>query len=219
MPVIVAEKRKAGIALAMERFQPDLIVLDDAFQHRAVRRNCDIILLDCSRPVRKEKLLPLGNLRERITNLKRASIVIFTKCESVSNEDMEFVKTYFKGECYHAKFDLFLGNLDRAKAAIAVAGIANPLRFRQQLQSKGIRILDLIQYKDHHNYKYQDVQYIKRKAEMLGTKLIVTTEKDFIKLKDYDFSDYELKTPQIDMRIENDKNLLSHIYKCIEIEV
>ena len=85
IPVLVSEKRYLGIEQAIQKFDAQLILLDDAFQHRYVKRDCNIVLVDANQPVQEDNILPLGNLREKKSNLNRTDIIVITKIRNEVN--------------------------------------------------------------------------------------------------------------------------------------
>ena len=83
IPVVVDQNRYRGATYIIEKFQPDIIILDDAFQHRSLERDLDIVLLNSQAPISDYKLIPHGLLREPMSHLKRADIIVFTKSEQL----------------------------------------------------------------------------------------------------------------------------------------
>jgi len=204
--VAVCEKRVDGIRKMLE-LNPslNLIVLDDAFQHRYVKPRISVLLTEHVRPVYNDRLLPLGRLREPVKSMDRADIVVLTKCP----EDMKPVDYAI----FNKNFDLFpyqsllfsryrylplvplfpelhnnepaprLGNLSKANTILAVAGVANPRPFIRYLRVFGAKVKLMI-FEDHHNFSRADMEAIQRKFASLKSedKLIITTEKDAVRL-------------------------------------
>ncbi len=202
--VAVCEKRAVGIEnLLNKRKKPDVILLDDAFQHRYVKPGLSILLIDFNRPVFKDLLLPAGNLREGFGNRKRADVVVVTKCpEQINNGIVETWKKklnlranqslFFSSIAYGKPQQLFSdGSLElpieiiqKEKVKILlVTGIARPDSLIRWLQDKNIK-LEIMSFPDHHNYSKEDINKIKTGFKKIKgrKKIILTTEKDAVRL-------------------------------------
>lgn len=215
--VIVAacESRKKGIDELLKLF-PDLeiIVLDDSFQHRWVKPKISILLTDYSRPFYEDKLLPLGRLRESPVQVNRADMVIVTKCPadlqpmsyriaSKSLDLMAFQKLFFSRYDYgdlrpvfidDAPYSISLPQLTGRDSVMLLTGIANPRYIVRYLRSYPFKV-KVDHYPDHHNFTKRDILDIeKRFKEMPGQrKIIVTTEKDAVRLMHNPYFPKELK--------------------------
>ena len=198
IPVAVCEKRSEGIHRLREAHpEVDLIILDDAFQHRYVEPWVNIVLMDYNNPVYKDRLLPWGRLRDRRSQMYRANLVLVTKCPSDMNPlDMRIVTNsldlypyqtlYFTRMQQGPLMPLFPEMAVRTVApgdpVLAMSGIANPASFQASLEKK-YRVEERLVFDDHHTYRMRDMEQLR---EMLrrapeGT-VIVTTEKDAVKL-------------------------------------
>ena len=195
----------------ISRFKPDVIILDDAFQHRKIARNLDLVLLDMN-DINKNKfsnsfILPAGNLREGIGNLKRADIIIknykFSEMSGTDAFNKYCTEIYSINYCYDSIYNEKAENEIIDKPAIAFCGIAKPESFFQALEGKGLQIKEKISFKDHFDYKNSDIEnLIKHYSSDL---VFVTTEKDFIKIKR--FREYIDKYPVYYLKISvNFKN-------------
>ncbi len=197
MVVAVCEDRRWGIQRLQKDCQPSIIILDDAFQHRKVKRDLDIVVIDASRLPTHDHLLPAGNLREFLKGLKRADILIVNKMRDKNQiKDIETaLKSYHKpiAFCQPSPQGIyrFSGELLCAsqtfggRPAIVFSGIGNNAFFQTQLQRLGINILEAKAFRDHYIYRKKDLDelvkiYQKYKTEGL---LLITTEKDFCRLK------------------------------------
>jgi tetraacyldisaccharide 4'-kinase len=203
--VYVDEKRVHGIEEIIrlnEEKQPDVILLDDAFQHRSVTPGINILLVDANRPVSEDRLLPLGRLRERETHIRRAGIIIYTKCPKevkpitrriiMKNVNIRpYQSLYFTTMDYGSPAPVFPENTNPQQpagsifpAALMVTGIANPDPLKTYLSSLAEHVEE-IRFADHHAFTENDIRKIE---EVFGTmpvadKIIVTTEKDATRLK------------------------------------
>ncbi len=202
--VAVCEDRRKGIDMLL-KINPDidLVILDDALQHRYVKPKVNVVMIDYNRPPFDDKLLPLGQLREPAHRILKCDMVVVTKCpDDVKPVDLRMFKEhlelfkyqqlYFSKIRYGAPEPVFpIGNpeltslnwLDKDDLLLGVAGIANPRPFTKYLRQFGTR-LKVIHYDDHHTYTRNDFRYIfKVLKELEGRrKFIVTTEKDAVRI-------------------------------------
>ncbi|MCJ8500742.1 tetraacyldisaccharide 4'-kinase [Desulfatitalea alkaliphila] len=206
VPVLVGGDRLAAGRLAIERFRPDVIVCDDAFQHLRLVRDIDLVLLDQDRPFGNGWLLPRGMLREPPSALARAHALVLTRCRddmaggSVKRPvGVPADKPLFATR--HAPFicrvvggrrgvlppaPVGLGSdglgLIRGRRAFAFSGIARNDDFRQGVQSAGCKVVGHLDYPDHHPYTEAELALIFDRAAAKGAELLVTTEKDYARL-------------------------------------
>ncbi len=200
--VAVDENRVHGInRLLQEEVQPDVIILDDAFQHRRVNPGINILLIDYNRPIDSDSLLPLGRLRERKYQQRRANVIIYTKCPDeitpirrrIILKEVNirpYQSLYFTTMEYGEPVAVFPGEAvpvpslhEKQVSSILLSGIANPDQFRNFLSSK-TSLLDEMNYGDHHRYSEKDMKQIDQKYEHYKEQapFILTTEKDAMRL-------------------------------------
>ena len=201
--VAVDENRVHGISeLVKDRENsPDVILLDDAFQHRRVSAGINILLIDYNRPIEKDHLLPMGRLRERKYQRRRANVIIYTKCPDeitpitrrIIIKDVNlcpYQSLYFTTMIYGSPLPVFpdlavsVPPINETKiASLMLSGIANPDQFRKYLATK-TNLLDELVFRDHHFYSQKDLNLIAHKFETYREKnlFIFTTEKDAVKL-------------------------------------
>lgn len=192
--VIVDESRREAIEILESRKgaeRPTLILLDDAFQHRKVRPDVSVLLVNYNRPVFSDSLLPLGRLRDLRSQVKRADIVIVTKVPvGMDYDDEKYWRTKLK--LTHRQ-DLFFTAMingdpqpvfpdcDRrylySKSAIAFSGIANPEPFNLHIRNL-YHIKENIAFGDHHPFRKRELRHIASVAQKNQQCLILTTEKD-----------------------------------------
>ena len=188
--VAVDANRKNGIEMLLQlQHKPDIILLDDAFQHRKVKAGFYILLTAYDDLFCDDFILPFGNLRESALEKKRANLIIVTKCPKDLSEraqqkiiDKLKVKTavYFTSIEYDA--DVFGNNTQllvseiQTESKLLVAGIAKPKLFFDFLKNE---LDETMAFSDHHNFSKEDCEQILAKAN--GRK-IITTEKDFVRL-------------------------------------
>jgi len=172
---------------------PEVILLDDAYQHRKVRASLYILLTTYSDLYSDDFILPVGNLRESKSGAKRAKIVVVTKCPpTLSENEKQTIKNKLALKDHQKLFFATIGydhqvfsketqlNIQDVKRTekVMLAGIAKPEPFFNFLKNeKDI----LLKYPDHHNFSDIEIEAIKTKS---GSKIIVTTEKDYVRIKD-----------------------------------
>lgn len=203
--VAVCENRVKGIERLLEADpRINMVVLDDAFQHRRLKPTLSVVLVDYSHPVYRDSLLPYGRLREPVSSLNRADIVVVTKCPAdvkpmelrIIREDLKlfpyqklFFSTFEYGEPIPVfpdavKRDLTMGRLTPSDYILSVTGIENPRPLIKYLRSRGLKV-KIKRYSDHHQFSPHDFEAIATKFKsMKGVKnYIFTTEKDSVRLK------------------------------------
>jgi len=175
--------------------KPDVVILDDAFQHRSVHSKINILLTSYNDLYVDDIMLPTGNLRETPKNARRATHIIVTKCPLDLSVEKQLEirerlkpnpnqKLYFAGIKYK---DVILNNTSKKqlkelinKKILLVTGVANPNPLRDYLSQQKINYAHL-KYKDHHHFSDKEVSVIKDKANALEEPLILTTEKDYVR--------------------------------------
>jgi tetraacyldisaccharide 4'-kinase len=186
VPVAIAPKRIDGIRLLIERCQVDCVVLDDAFQHRSVARDLDIVLLDGRRPAGNGHLLPAGILREPFSSIRRADLGIMTRCDTDCPDKVALPITTLK--CRHELAteanSLDGGTLEfkdmENKRVFAFAGIAEPEAFFSGLRDAGVKLSGSFAFPDHVVYSTTRLATLISAAGKAD--LLLTTEKDAVKL-------------------------------------
>ena len=193
------DRDRVGLAgIATDELESELIVLDDGFQHRRLGRDLDVVLLDALEPFGLGHLFPRGLLREPIRSLRRADVVVLSRADLVTAADRAAIRTraerWAGGLCWlearHAALDLIDcdGNaspIDQiaGRSVAAFCGIGNPEGFRRTLLPLCRGLLDLRVFPDHHAYTAEDVGSLERWAGELGANLVLTTQKDLVKLR------------------------------------
>ena len=199
VPVITGADRCLTGTYAVEHFGADVVILDDAFQHRALHRDVDVVLLDRNRPFGNRFLLPAGTLREPLTALKRSDIVVLTGIEGTQSESSQRIlverhtghipifdgyrrpKNIIKADTGHKyPLDYLYG-----KKVCAFAGIAEPEYFEKMITALSCHATEFILFPDHHVYTIEDIEKINNISQECAAPLILTTEKDAIKLIDF----------------------------------
>ncbi|NOZ03802.1 MAG: tetraacyldisaccharide 4'-kinase [FCB group bacterium] len=195
VPIVVDENRYRGGTFLVQKFKPDIIILDDAFQHRAIVRDVDIVLINSGDRKRDLKLLPYGMLREPWIHLRRASIVFLTKINLHKTESFLLSRLnrlpvpWFPCRIKIGPRLIGLNNREprtgdlKGKRILAVSAIGDPKGFERALKRFGPEIVKTIVFPDHHRYTREDVRKIERERKRSHADWIITTEKDLIKLE------------------------------------
>ena len=189
--VAVDENRVHGIRELLTAVHPEVILLDDAFQHRKVKAGLYILLTSYDKLYKDDLVLPAGNLREHPQGAARADIVVVTKCPSdISGEDMDSIRRKLKIKDRQHLFFSFIDYEDRVFGKSGtlkleelqnrhfklVTGIANPKPLVNFLKNRGLNFEHLA-FPDHHNFTASELNELKKEQ------LIITTEKDYMRLK------------------------------------
>jgi tetraacyldisaccharide 4'-kinase len=197
IPVVVGANRAEAIRAAQDRFGITAAVLDDGFQHRTVEKDLEIVMARARNPWGNGRLLPSGPLREPLTALARAHVVVAAGATTIEDagEVVAAVERYAPGcpvlaaryvpvECWEAQ-RVRPVPLERLRGArlVAFAGIASPSAFRGTLDELGARVEAAIAFRDHHWYDERDLAALEARAEVSGIDGLVTTEKDWVRLR------------------------------------
>lgn len=207
IPVLVGQNRYQGGRQAVEMFSSNVIVLDDAFQHRKLHRDIDIVLIDDQALFGNGHLLPRGILREPVSALKRADACILTRfVGSSGSEDYlekaapgkpvfrSFHVPYIYGIFHHVASRLIGPDTPehsedfsflKDAGVFIFSGIAKNEEFRRMIKEKVKNIIGYSEYPDHHPYSDHDLQDIVRRAEKCKADYVVTTEKDYARIGDH----------------------------------
>lgn len=203
--VIADADRAAAGVWAKEKFGITAFVLDDAFQHRRVRRDADIVLIDATNPFGSGATLPFGILREPLKNLNRADAIIITRANLAG--DTSNLKSDIRRHNAHCPIyvsenriskltelkDFQAGRAtdDRRQPsknkAFAFCALGNPSNFYEQLRQEKFDLTATRDYPDHHFYTARDAAQLNEQARRAGAVSLLTTAKDAVKLADFDF--------------------------------
>ena len=193
-PVVINSDRVAGARKAIETHRPDVLIMDDGFQHRRLRRDMDILAIDATCPFGYGHILPAGLLREPLGSLRRASAMIITRSNQVSDEQIRGIEQTIKhiapepiiAKSIHQQTHAITPDKQimdmktlRSKTVYAFCGIGNPQAFFDSLTQSGLKVLDTQVFDDHHAYTKSDIQSILGQAQACGAALILCTQKDW----------------------------------------
>jgi tetraacyldisaccharide 4'-kinase len=196
--VVVCEDRVKGVTeIQSQVIDNQLVILDDAFQHRRISPHLNLLLCDYNRPFYDDNLVPIGKLRDLKQSAKRADAVIVTKCpkaishqqykeinEGIKRYTLPDVPIFFSSICYKS----VVGYLPKSsfkinQSAFVVTGIAKPEIFVQYLTEQGFKVNDVRSFPDHYSFSRKEIDEILNKLKTDKNYQIITTEKDMVKLK------------------------------------
>jgi tetraacyldisaccharide 4'-kinase len=189
MVVIGPDRYRAG-CLAMERLEPDIFILDDGFQHLRLKRDLDLLLLDCAKPFGNGRTFPAGRLREPAAAAGRADLVVFTRCNGHEPAD-EIDKPWCAASHRLTAALPLAGGMPQAFLAlqalrgIAFAGIAEPASFFESLEREGLHLTATLAFPDHCKYEEPEIAALCKLKESSRADYLITTEKDAVKLTSY----------------------------------
>jgi len=216
IPHLQDRNRAEAISTLLQTKQVDLIILDDAFQHRRVVRNIDLVLLDATAPFGFGHVFPRGTLREPLTGLRRADIALLTRSDLVDEPQRQKIRekilslhpNIIWGETIHVPTSLISAQscatepitAVSGQSVLAFCGIGNPAAFRKTLERCGVHVAKLIPFPDHHRYTARDTEELVRAAKALGTDSILCTVKDLVKLNPMEFAEFSLRAVSIEIQ-------------------
>jgi tetraacyldisaccharide 4'-kinase len=195
--VIADEIRSRGCRMAVEEFSADVVILDDAYQHRAMHRDVDIVVIDATGELRAQRLLPAGRLREPLENLDRADVILLSKCEASTSVGQlrTALAAYSRAPVHATRFiprtlrrlgsdEVFPLDSLRGRASGLFSGIGNPDGFRRTVQELHARSVFTRDFPDHHWYRSEDLDLLHEQGLINGVDVWITTEKDAVRLKE-----------------------------------
>jgi tetraacyldisaccharide 4'-kinase len=222
VPVIIGRDRVAAVQMAIEKFAPQVIVLDDGFQYWSLHRDFDLVLLNARLPFGNGKLLPVGRLREPQGELARASAILLTRADGATpaqlQQTQEQIRRFSSAPIFvsnHAPQTL-RSETERVEQALeslhgqhvaGLAALANNEPFFQLLKEQGAEVVETLGRRDHHRWQEKEVHEFAAKAQKKGAGWLVTTEKDAVKIAPEWCAPLPLFSLQIALQIENDAGL------------
>ncbi|MSR59631.1 MAG: tetraacyldisaccharide 4'-kinase [Planctomycetaceae bacterium] len=198
VPHLQAADRVASALVAHTELESQLVILDDGFQHRRLARDLDIVLIDALAPWGYDELLPRGLLREPITALRRAGLVVITRVDQATARQVAAIESRIVDvdrSCEIVQVAFRPTRLINASGAsvpldslagrpvVAFCGIGNPQAFADSLQRLGMQVAAFETYPDHHLYSRDDIERLQRLVAEHKPAAIVTTQKDLVKIQ------------------------------------
>ncbi len=239
VPAAVCESRVQGAKQLLAKTEVDTIILDDAFQHRWLFRDLDILifeqrfLLEAS-PLRRT-FLPTGMLREDFSSVKRADIIVLNRKFSGQKEIPERFQKYFKKDsircCGHDRkvftaryaakgfFDIkkktfYESEEFEGQKSLVISGIANPHSFFKALEQLNVDTENRMIFRDHKFYTPEDIQNIRKKFYAANVHSVITTQKDAVKLMQYkkELDDIDIFYLKIELQFDDEKEFINEIF-------
>ncbi len=209
--LITSANRVAAANYAIENYGAEIIILDDGFTNRKLKKDMQILLFDIQKMAGNGKLLPAGPLREPLSEIKRADKILLMNKSGQEFELDEKIVHFFNykpievckvvpSEYINPKTEELLSK--KQKNVYAFCAIGQPEGFYNFLK-KDFNILGTSTYSDHHNYSENELKEIEQNALSRGANAIITTEKDYVKISKYNFS----KIPLFVLKLKNEINI------------
>jgi len=200
--VVVDENRVRGSFIAAQQCTPDVIILDDGFQHRAIDRDCNILMIDGTISLLDMPMIPAGKRREPLSSLRRADIAVVSRT-AISPEMKKLIRNYSSAPMAAIRFTpkklvdvvshrSFEFSEFRHNRCLAFCGVGNPNSFIATISDTGFIAVEVLRFPDHHNFSLDDIHNIKQKAVNNEITAVITTEKDAVRIIPeflHDFSD------------------------------
>ena len=217
IPVVVDENRYRGGQFICNEYNPDVIIMDDGFQHRRVFRDVDIVLINSNH--RRPKLLPYGLLREPLRNIKRADAVIFTKA-NLTPPDETLVNSVSNYCSFTMESDLIPNTqvigLDGSTKpvsdfngpVVAVSGVGDPDSFEVIMEEAGLDYVHHFRHDDHAEYSAMDLEVLREVFLSAEAQALITTEKDLVKLESLNDLPLFALPVNVSLKAEGEKWLL-----------
>jgi tetraacyldisaccharide 4'-kinase len=222
--VAVDENRINAIHITEQKFNPDIIILDDGFQQLGVQKDLDILLLNSSKPFSELSLLPIGYGRETKKQIQRSSLIVLTK--TIEFKLPNWVnKLKYNNVIYSSKFDYEIWEYSKSKykkiekfhdGVFAFCGIGDPNSFEVGLKTLGINPVKFKSLKDHEPYSKNTIKALIVEIKQAKVDYIITTEKDIVKLPDGFLKKYRIFTLRVRHNIGDKDSFMEQIKSKLE---
>jgi len=219
VPVVAGRDRVAAARLAIERFRSRLLLCDDAFQHRRLARDVDVVLVGVGERGGVTRLLPGGPLREPLRGLARAHVVVVCDRQGVGGAGPELRPGQLAARVRCAPSALVSPTANgweeiglaalAGQRVLAVSGVARPAPLYKALRDWEAELVHILEYPDHHPYDARDWQAIVHAAKNVD--MIVTTEKDLVKLEAFPFARGKLVALRLGVHLDDPEPLLARV--------
>ena len=217
--------------VAVEELESEVLVLDDGFQHRRLKRDLDLVLLDATCPWGYGHLFPRGLLREPPQSLRRANMILLTRCDQVLPAAVTQLRhevsrwaphvpiaetTHHPAAWVNANHATADVAALRGRTAAGFCGLGNPEAFRRTLEQLGLNVIAWRTYPDHHGYTRDDVEQLRAWARALPPDtLVATTQKDLVKICLDRLADKELWALQIQLEVTSGRENLERMLMSV----
>lgn len=199
-PVLVDKDRRRSGELACSSFKPDVVVLDDGLQYWQLERDINVLVMDAERPFGSGFVMPMGDLREPASGLRRADVIFLGNADGLAKQDRERLDRRLSSMsggsevfvCRRSPVSVVEIGSDkiqpavwlRGRRAVAFCGIGRPGLFFEGLEELGTQVMECLAFPDHHAYSEDDLSRIARSKAERRADLVVTTEKDAARLQE-----------------------------------
>lgn len=232
--VIVGKKRSKNLKKYFHKVKPDVVLLDDGYQHIQIFRSFNVVLFDATLPLEQYKVAPMGYLREGLSALNAADAIVISRCDLVADEKIETLQKMIAPYHYQnipvAKvkykaqgiFDIYNNKIMEIEElkdmnVIAVVAIASPSSFFEMLAAYGANIVHQEVYPDHYYFTKDDLNNLLRLA-VENSAIIITSEKDLVKIRKVS-QDSKIAYLNIDIDfISGERELISRINQRLSLE-
>ena len=195
IPVVVGKNRFEAGELSIREFNPDVVVLDDAFQHLKLFRDINIVLLDYRYPFGNHHLIPRGILREPISSVNDGDAYILTRADAPDSDSIAspilermkrpFFRSFHVPSAYSTNremSEIHDPEYLKGRRGYAFSGIARNSDFRRTIDMLGCDIVGFSEFPDHYRYAGNDLEQISERAKKAGAEVLITTEKDYVRI-------------------------------------
>jgi tetraacyldisaccharide 4'-kinase len=219
VPHVQDPDRVEAARIAVEELESQLILMDDGFQHRRLRRDLDVVLIDMTCPFGFGHLLPRGLLREPVANLQRCDIAILTRCDQVTPDQIDAVtekirsidseililhSTHRPSGLLRYRHGVTPTDELKGKRVALISGIGNPIAFRRTVEDVGAEVLAAKTFPDHADYDRETVEQLQQwVSELNDVAMLLCTQKDLVKLQTDRIAGVDLRALTIDADIED----------------
>src|SRR5690554_23190 len=229
VPAAVSEKKYDGAKKLISETGVDTVILDDAFQHRWINRDIDLVIFEqrflTEGKFPDHQLLPTGNMREKFESVNRADAIIINRKFTEKTELPGKIKEYFSGKPLFTAYYKAIGFVDirrkteyglqdfEGQKSLVVAGIAKPFSFINILRQTKVDTQNKLIFVDHKDYTIKEVQRIRKEFYATNSQSVVTTLKDAVKLKKYarELDDIDIFYLNIELAFDEDENFKNFI--------
>lgn len=215
--VWVGPKKFLTARQAIRIGNPQVVLVDDGFQHRALKRDLDLVCLDASLPLEKWKVFPSGVLREEFSALRRADFVLLTKCEAAGLEQLHWLKSQIPEGLPWAESEQVAHwplPPESSGAIWLLAGIARPESFFSMVRARGYHVCGTTSLPDHGSLSEPEMRDLVTQAKRQGAQRLWVTAKDFVKLRwwleENRSLDLPIESVEISLRFREGEGALRH---------
>ncbi len=205
-PVFIGPKKYWTAYLASKAYPLSTLLIDDGFQHRQLSRDLEIVCLDATQPLHEYEFIPFGKARDSFSELHRSDVIVLNKVNRADESHLKYLRSKIPKDKLVVETEAEtvwppqISLIKDKTIVLGFCGIGQPKNFKSEiLKIEKAHLKDFLIFEDHHAYEQKDINQINSKAKSIGAEFILTTEKDFTKLWNFNFdipllvSEYKLK--------------------------